>query len=118
MAAGVPIAAGSDVYVDHPGITRGEASVAVVHGYVESGMSPLEAIRTTTLNAAELLGWQDRVGALDAGKFADLIAVSGDPLKDISELERVQFVMKGGIVVKDADSKRQRTRPLSKQSWF
>ena len=118
MAAGVPIAAGSDVYVDHPGITRGEASVAVVHGYVESGMAPLEAIRTATLNAAELLGWQDRVGALDAGKFADLIAVSGDPLKDISELERVQFVMKGGIVVKDTDSKRQITRTLTKQSWF
>jgi imidazolonepropionase-like amidohydrolase len=118
MAAGVPIAAGSDVYVDHPGITRGEASVAVVHGYVESGMSPVEAIRTATLNAAELLGWQDRVGALDAGKFADLIAVSGDPLKDISELERVQFVMKGGIVVKDIDSKRQGARPLTRQSWF
>jgi adenine deaminase len=95
--------------------TRGEASVAVLHGYVESDMSPLEAIRTATLNAAELLGWQDRVGALDAGKFADLIAVSGDPLKDISELERVQFVMKGGIVVKDTDSKRQRTRPVVRQ---
>jgi len=59
MAAGVPIAAGSDVYVDHPGITRGVASVAVVHGYVESGMSPLEAIRTATLKrsaAARLAG--------------------------------------------------------------
>jgi len=118
MAAGVPIAAGSDVYVDHPGITRGVASVAVVHGYVESGMSPLEAIRTATLNAAQLLGWQERVGTLDAGKFADLIAVSGDPLKDVSELERVQFVMKGGVVVKDIDSKRRFTRPLTKQSWF
>lgn len=118
MAAGVPIAAGSDIYVDHPGITRGVASVAMVHGYVESGMSPLEAIRTATLNAAQLLGWQDRVGALDAGKFADLIAVSGDPLKDISELERVQFVMKGGVVVRDGDSKRQLTQPLTRQSWF
>ncbi len=118
IAAGVPIAAGSDVYVDHPGITRGVASVAVVRGYVESGMSTLEAIRTATLNAAQLLGWQDRVGALDSGKFADLIAVSGDPLKDISELERVQFVMKGGVVVKDTDSKRQLARPLTRQSWF
>jgi imidazolonepropionase-like amidohydrolase len=118
IAAGVPIAAGSDVYVDHPGITRGVASVAVVRGYVESGMSTLEAIRTATLNAAQLLGWQDRVGALDSGKFADLIAVIGDPLKDISELERVQFVMKGGVVVKDNDSKRQLARPLTRQSWF
>ncbi len=92
--------------------------MAVVHGYVESGMSPLEAIRTATLNAAQLLGWQERVGTLDAGKFADLIAVSGDPLKDVSELERVQFVMKGGVVVKDIDSKRRFTRPLTKQSWF
>jgi imidazolonepropionase-like amidohydrolase len=92
--------------------------VAVVHGYVESGMAPLEAIRTATLNAAQLLGWQDRVGALDAGKFADLIAVSGDPLKDISESERVPFVMKGGVVVKDSDSKRQPPRPLTRQSWF
>jgi imidazolonepropionase-like amidohydrolase len=118
IAAGVPIAAGSDVYVDHPGITRGVASVAVVRGYVESGMSTLEAIRTATLNAAQLLGWQDRVGALDSGKFADLIAVIGDPLKDISELERVQFVMKGGVVVKNNDSKRQLARPLTRQSWF
>src|SRR5258706_7754665 len=118
MAAGVPIAAGSDVYVDHPGITRGVASVAVVHGYVESGMSPLEAIRTATLNAARLLGWQERVGTLDAGKFSDLIALRCDPLKDISELCRVQFVMKGGAVVKDTDSRRQLARPLTKQSWF
>lgn len=56
-----------------------------------------------TLSAAELLGWQDR--AIDAGKFADLIAVTGDPLRDASELERVLFVMKGGRVVKN-DSNR------------
>jgi imidazolonepropionase-like amidohydrolase len=64
-------------------------------------MTPLEIIRAATVNAAELLGWEDRIGAIEKGKFADLIAVPGDPLKDIRELERVQFVMKGGAVVKN-----------------
>jgi imidazolonepropionase-like amidohydrolase len=52
------------------------------------------------VNAADLLGWSDRVGAIAPGKFADIIAVEGDPLKDISEMERVKFVMKGGVVYK------------------
>ena len=55
----------------------------------------------TTADAAQLLGWQDRVGSIEIGKFADLISVSGDPLKDISELQRVRFVMKGGVVIKN-----------------
>src|SRR5277367_2838652 len=66
------------------------------------GMTPLQAIRAATLNASELMGWQDRVGALDVGKYADLIAVEGDPLTDIATLQKVKFVMKGGKVVKDA----------------
>jgi imidazolonepropionase-like amidohydrolase len=53
------------------------------------------------VNASELLGWQDRTGSIEPNKFADLIAVEGDPLKDITELERVRFVMKGGGVVKN-----------------
>jgi imidazolonepropionase-like amidohydrolase len=65
------------------------------------GLPPLEIIRASTSNAAELLGWQDRVGAIEAGKFADIVAVSGDPLSDVTELERVRFVMKGGTVVKN-----------------
>jgi imidazolonepropionase-like amidohydrolase len=65
-------------------------------------MPPLEAIRAATLNAAELMGWQDRVGAIEAGKYADLIAVEGDPLADIAVLQQVKFVMKGGAVLKDA----------------
>jgi len=64
-------------------------------------MPPLEAIRAATVNAAELLGWQDRVGAVEAGKYADLIAVEGDPLIDITILQQVKFVMKGGTTVKD-----------------
>ena len=65
------------------------------------GMSPLEAIRAATTNAAELMGWQDKVGSIEAGKYADVIAVSGDPLADIGELERVKFVMKGGAIVEN-----------------
>ncbi len=65
-----------------------------------SGLSNLEAIRAATTNAAELMGWRDRVGAIEAGKLADVIAVSGDPLADIGQLERVVFVMKGGEVVR------------------
>jgi imidazolonepropionase-like amidohydrolase len=66
------------------------------------GMTPLQAIRAATLNASELMGWQDGVGAIEAGKYADLIAVEGDPLSDIAAIQQVKFVMKGGKVVKDA----------------
>ena len=63
-------------------------------------MTPMQAIRTATATGSELLGWQDQIGTVEPGKFADIVAVSGDPLKDIRELERVQFVTKGGVVVK------------------
>ena len=61
----------------------------------------MEAIRAATVNAAELMGWQEDVGAVEAGKYADMIAVEGDPLTDIAVLQQVKFVMKGGTVVKD-----------------
>ena len=64
-------------------------------------MPPADILRAMTASAAELLGWQDRIGAIEPKKFADLIAVSGDPLQDLSELEHVKFVMKGGRVVKN-----------------
>jgi imidazolonepropionase-like amidohydrolase len=69
--------------------------------YVDYGMTPQQAIRTATTAAAELLGWSDKMGTIEAGKWADLVAVSGDPLKDITELERVKFVMKSGSVFKN-----------------
>src|SRR5207253_5259390 len=62
--------------------------------YVQYGMTPIEAIHTGTSTAAELLGWSDKTGTIEAGKWADLVAVSGDPLKDITELQKVKFVMK------------------------
>jgi imidazolonepropionase-like amidohydrolase len=64
-------------------------------------MPSLEIIRAVTVNAAEMLGWKDRVGAIEPGKFADLVAVSGDPLADVTELQRVKFVMKGGQVIRN-----------------
>ena len=66
--------------------------------YVQYGMTPLQAIKTATAVAAELLGQEDQIGAVAPGRYADLVAVQGDPLKDITELERVRFVMKGGVV--------------------
>ncbi|HQR35152.1 MAG TPA: amidohydrolase family protein [Blastocatellia bacterium] len=100
IKAGVRIAAGSDMYYAMPGKTRGQASLTMLGAYAQSGMSPLEIIRAATVNAAELLGWQNRIGAIEAGKFADIIATDGDPLKDIGELQKVKFVMKGGKVIK------------------
>jgi len=68
---------------------------------VEWGMKPIDAIQAATVNAADLLGWADKVGALDTGHFADIIAVSGDPLSNVRVLESVKFVMKGGVVVRN-----------------
>jgi imidazolonepropionase-like amidohydrolase len=67
---------------------------------VQYGMTPMQAIQAATINAADLIGWKDRVGSIAPGKFADIIAVQGDPTRDPTELTRVRFVMKGGAVVK------------------
>ena len=64
-------------------------------------MTPAQAIQTATTVAAEMMGWQDSIGSIEKGKFADIIAVTGDPLKDITELERIKFVMKGGQVIRN-----------------
>jgi imidazolonepropionase-like amidohydrolase len=68
---------------------------------VEWGMKPLDAIQAATVNAADLIGWPDKIGALETGHYADLIAVSDDPLSDVRVLESVKFVMKGGAVVRN-----------------
>ena len=94
--AGVKIGFGTDAGVYPHGLNAHEFNV-----YVQLGMTPLRAIQTATIYDAELLGWPDKVGTIEAGKFADMIAVDGDPLADVTALERVKFVMKGGDVVKN-----------------
>jgi imidazolonepropionase-like amidohydrolase len=93
IAAGVPMAVGSDVG-PFPHGTQAREFVLMV----KYGMSPLAALQAGLLNGAKLLGWQDRMGALKPGYWADVIAVPGDPLNDISVLQRVSFVMKGGVI--------------------
>jgi imidazolonepropionase-like amidohydrolase len=95
LQLGVKIALGSGVGPFPHGTQAKE-----FHVYVEYGMTPAQALRSGTSVAAELMGWQDKVGTLEAGKYADLIAVSGDPLSDVTEMERVIFVMKDGQTIK------------------
>jgi imidazolonepropionase-like amidohydrolase len=97
LKAGVKIAFGTDA-----GAGPDHGNQAVEFKYlVDYGMTPAQALRSATAVAAELLGWQDRIGTIEKGKYADVIAVAGNPLGDITELERVKFVMKGGEVVKN-----------------
>jgi imidazolonepropionase-like amidohydrolase len=84
-------------------------------GSHDAGMPPPEILGAVSTNAAEMPGWQDRIGAMEAGKFAYLVAVSGDPLADITELERLRLVMKGGEVVRN-DLSRGEPRPRAQPS--
>jgi imidazolonepropionase-like amidohydrolase len=94
--AGVKVAFGTDAAVYPHGLNAHEFAVMV-----KLGLTPMQAIQAATVNAADLLGWSDRVGSIEPGRFADIIAVRGDPVGDVTELERVRFVMKGGMVVKN-----------------
>jgi imidazolonepropionase-like amidohydrolase len=100
IAAGVKIGMGTDAAVYPHGLNAHELAV-----YVSLGMSPLQAIQSATINDADLLGWSDKVGTIEPGKWADIIAVDGNPLDDITTLQRVKFVMKGGEVVKSEYAK-------------
>ncbi|GAB3246357.1 metal-dependent hydrolase family protein [Chitinimonas naiadis] len=91
--AGVKVALGTDSAVYPHGLNAGEFAV-----YTELGLSPLQSIQSGTIEAAKLLGKEGEMGSIEVGKFADLVAVGGDPLQDITELQRVRFVMKGGVV--------------------
>jgi imidazolonepropionase-like amidohydrolase len=102
IQAGVKIALGTDAAVYPHGLNAHEFEV-----YTRLGLTPLQSIQTGTVNAADLLGWSDRVGSLEPGKFADIVAVEGDPLKDITLLQRPTFVMKGGVVYKNTSSGRE-----------
>ena len=95
LAAGVPMAVGSDVG-PFPHGTQAREFVLMV----QYGMSPLAVLRADLLNGAKILAWQDQIGELKPGYFADIIAVPGNPLNDISVVQKVSFVMKGGVVYK------------------
>ena len=109
-AAGIPIIFGS-----------GATSASIPHGkqanqfayYVKWGMTPAQALQVAFLQTARMLNynWVDRIGSVEKGKFADIVAVAGNPLSDVTEMERVKFVMKGGAVVRD-----DLTRPASQMS--
>src|ERR1700681_4599567 len=101
FAAGVKVAFGTDAAVYPHGLNAGE-----FHVYVSLGMTPLAAIQTATINASDLLGSKYLVGTLEPGKWADVIAVDGDPTKDVTILEHVKFVMKGGAVYRNDYTKR------------
>ena len=96
FASGVKVAFGTDAAVYPHGLNAREFAVMV-----KLGLTPLLSIQAATINAADLLGWPDKIGAIEPGKWADLIAVDGDPLQDVTTLEHVKFVMKGGEVVKN-----------------
>jgi len=100
FASGVKVAFGTDAAVYPHGLNAHEFAVMV-----KLGLTPLQAIQAATMNAADLLGWAGKVGSLEPGAWADIIAVEGDPLKDVTTLERVTFVMKGGEVVRNDHGK-------------
>jgi len=101
MKIGVKIAMGSDAWADVRGKTRGEAALVELSRLADEGMPALDIIRCSTINSAELMGWSDRVGEVSPGRFADVIAVSGDPAHDIGLLQHIQFVMKGGAIIRN-----------------
>ena len=96
FASGVKVAFGTDAAVYPHGLNAHEFAVMV-----RLGLTPLQAIQAATINAADLLGWSGKVGTIEPGAWADIVAVDGDPVKDVTTLERVKFVMKGGEVVKN-----------------
>jgi imidazolonepropionase-like amidohydrolase len=104
LAAGIPIAFGTDAGVFPHGLNARELTLRV-----REGEAPMQAIVSATKLSARVMGWEDRIGTVESGKYADLIAVEEDPLSDISVLERVSWVMKGGGVYRDEIGK-ERTR--------
>ena len=93
---GVKVALGTDAGVYPHGLNAGE-----FWSMVQLGLTPVQSLQAGTVNAADLMGWSDKIGAIEPGHFADIVAVNGDPISDITILQHVDFVMKGGTVYKD-----------------
>lgn len=100
FASGVKVAFGTDAAVYPHGLNAHEFAVMV-----KLGLTPLQSIQAATTNASDLLGWRDKVGTIEAGKWADVVAVDGDPLSDVTTLQNVKFVMKGGEIYKNEYAK-------------
>jgi imidazolonepropionase-like amidohydrolase len=96
VAHHIKIALGTDAGVIPHGTNAHEFVLMVEWG----GMTPMQSLTAGTMTGAKLLGWDSKVGSISAGKFADIVAVPGDPLQDIHVTERVSFVMKGGVIYK------------------
>jgi imidazolonepropionase-like amidohydrolase len=94
--AGVKVALGTDAGVYPHGLNGGE-----FWSMEQLGLTPVQALQAGTVNAADLMAWSDRVGSISPGKFADIVAVRGDPLADVTLLQHVNFVMKDGVVYKN-----------------
>jgi imidazolonepropionase-like amidohydrolase len=109
IKAGVRIAIGSDLYYESPGKTRGQLAAGMYATYVASGMSAIEVLRAATINPAELVDSTQSVGNIEAGRMANIIAVEGDVLRDITVLGSVKFVMKEGKVIKRSPGPGART---------
>jgi imidazolonepropionase-like amidohydrolase len=103
IEAGVKVAFGTDAAVYPHGLNAHQLDVYVN----QAGMTPLAAIQSATVNAADLMGWSTKAGTLEAGKWADIIAVAQNPLEDVKVLEDVKFVMKAGVIYKSAERKTQ-----------
>jgi imidazolonepropionase-like amidohydrolase len=96
---GIKLMVGSGA--DGSTFAHGTQALELVELVKHGGVPPARVLQSATMINAEALGWQDRIGSIEKGKFADLVAVSGDPLADITEVQRVKFVMKGGKIVRD-----------------
>jgi imidazolonepropionase-like amidohydrolase len=105
LKIGVKIAMGSDLWFPFSGKTYGQSALLELVALHEEGMSNADVIRCATMDGAELMGWSDLMGEIAAGKLADLIAVSEDPLQDVTSLQHVRFVMKGAEIVRNEFTK-------------
>lgn len=106
LGAGVKIAFGSDMYYKDPISNRGQLTVGTYRSYIDAGMTSLQILQSATMHPGSLVAGEGKIGLIEPGYFADIIAVAENPLENILTLEKVHFVMKEGIVVKNDTAKK------------